>query len=1005
MNIAYLRNSLSSKILVFLAAVSFVFMGTFGSNKAFASGATLNVSSDATNKAYYQSITASADRLLVLQNLNGSWDWTVTGQTGPTGTTYVNITGVTGEGLLAAYSLTGKATYLEAAKDAGDYIITTIGTPDPSKRLNGFNINFLYNLSTVSGLTTYSDAATLYMNHLFGKANYFCSAPTGCDAAGIANGLKTYRTAPDSAPQGIVAWDLMPFVKAAIASGNPALATGIANQIRDYVTQTTYTSSVNYYDLGLAGAVKALNVAGVDNASILATLISRQSNILSAVEPIQLSAYTLIALKSSNNDVSAYAEFLQSQGSNGVWLDDAVEYSEVDSEVAQALSEALPSNTYYTIQDAIRVASSGDTINIGAGEYTEVEQIVIDKNLSIVGADKTTTIIKPAQDTSAAYRDDSSAWILVNSGKDFNLSKVTLDGVGRLITNAIISHGTGTIDDNNIKNIEYNASGPDYSGAGVALYSATATLSNNTFTNIGREGIFVAFFSSATINGNTYVGKGNGNWLDYAIEVGRNSTATISNNVISGNTGVAESDGSTSAGVLVTTYNDVAGVSSGATIVNNTIIDNTDGIAVGYDASDASIVTANYNKLTGNTSKGVVSTNPPVDATHNWWGTANTDAIALMVSGPVDVSNPIDDQQVILDAETDLDSSHTEVVVGDNSEDSTVTIPEDVSEPTINFTALLETSGDDKVVTTSSELTIDSSTGESGSINVTLPAGLTITGNSSWDGILNAPTNKITEFVLLGGDVSSAIEVGLTDQSLTFNKAVRLLFAGKTNKKVGYDPGNGFYPITTVCTADDQVTVDAQLGSSNGECKFDNGTDMIVWTKHFTTFAAYSSVISGGGGGGGGSYVPPTPSVPVAVNPPVVVPPALVTVPQGQVLGETLINSHAEGTFISIGKAIYLVSGGKKLPFANFSEFQSYGKVTVIAASEADKLLPDGNIIRAKSGTVALDPKEKRTIYMINEKGEKQGFASYSAFVKMKYKLSQVKRLDLSVYPIGEVIN
>ena len=255
-----------------------------------------------------------------------------------------------------------------------------------------------------------------------------------------------------------------------------------------------------------------------------------------------------------------------------------------------------------------------------------------------------------------------------------------------------------------------------------------------------------------------------------------------------------------------------------------------------------------------------------------------------------------------------------------------------------------------------------------------------------------------------GGDVSSAIEVGLTNQSLTFNKAVRLLFAGKTGKKVGYDPGNGLYPITTLCTADDQATVDAQL-TGNSECKFDNGTDMIVWTKHFTTFATYAPVInSGGGGGGGSSYTPPTPAVPVAVVPPVV-PPVVPTVPQGQVLGETLINSHPEGTFISIGKAIYIVSAGKKLPFANYSEFQSYGKVTVIPASEADRLLPDGNIVRAKAGTIALDSKERRTVYLINEKGEKQGFATYSAFVRMKYKLSQVKRLDLSVYPVGEVIN
>lgn len=396
----------------------------------------------------------------------------------------------------------------------------------------------------------------------------------------------------------------------------------------------------------------------------------------------------------------------------------------------------------------------------------------------------------------------------------------------------------------------------------------------------------------------------------------------------------------------------------------------------------------------------IVNTEDPGDYTVTYDVTNAAEAAAIQVVRLVHVF-PLEEYQAVLNSSTNLDALHTEVVVGDNSGDATLNIPESVTRPTINFAALSETSGDNKIVTTTAELIIDVATGGSGNVNVTLPSGLVITGGSTWDGVINAPTNKLTDFVLPGGNLSSAIEVGLTDQSLTFNKAVRLLFAGKTSKRAGYDPGSGFHEITVECTADNQVTVDAQL-SGNSECKFDNGVDLVVWTKHFTTFAAYTRAISSGGGSS--TYVPPTASVPVAVIPPMV-PPVVPTVPQGQVLGETLINSHPEGTFISIGKTIYIVSAGKKRPFATFTEFQSYGKVSVIKASEADQLLPDGEIVRAKSGTVATDLKDRRTIYVINEKGEKQGFATYAAFVKMKYKLSQVKRLDLSVYPTGEVIN
>jgi len=131
------------------------------------------------------------------------------------------------------------------------------------------------------------------------------------------------------------------------------------------------------------------------------------------------------------------------------------------------------------------------------------------------------------------------------------------------------------------------------------------------------------FSQQQTITGNTYVGKGDGNWLDYAIEIGRNSTATTTGNTISSNTGVATVDGSTSAGIIVTTYYDVAGTHSGATITDNTITGNTDGIAVGYDEKDVSVVVANHNNISGNTDKAIISTNPTIDATNNWWGSAD----------------------------------------------------------------------------------------------------------------------------------------------------------------------------------------------------------------------------------------------------------------------------------------------------------------------------------------------------------------------------------------------
>ena len=276
-----------------------------------------------------------------------------------------------------------------------------------------------------------------------------------------------------------------------------------------------------------------------------------------------------------------------------------------------------------TIQHAIGQSVAGDTINVAPGTYTEVGQIVISQNLAIVGAGAGSTIIKPSANTSNSG--DARGWFLVDSGVSFNLSKVELDGTGYLVYQAIRDKGTGAISDCNITNIKYNESGGDYAGVGVAVFGSPAMnvdITNCTFSGIGRIGVlfFGTGVTGSTFSGNTYTGKGAGNWLDYAVEVGAGANATITGNTISGNSGVAASDGSTSAGILVSTF---YGSGTTATITGNSITGNSNGIAVGYDAADTSVVVAHLNNITGNSDEGVSSTAPMVNAECNWWGAAD----------------------------------------------------------------------------------------------------------------------------------------------------------------------------------------------------------------------------------------------------------------------------------------------------------------------------------------------------------------------------------------------
>lgn len=326
---------------------------------------------------------------------------------------------------------------------------------------------------------------------------------------------------------------------------------------------------------------------------------------------------------------------------------DASHFTQFDAEELPVTNETT-GEKYATIQAAINDASEGDTISVATGVYVEVGQIIIDKDLTITGADKTTTIIKPNEDTGAGNHQDANAWILVNPDVTFNLSNVTLDGTGKLINHGILSHGHGTINNNIFTNIAYNQSGPDYKGIAIELYDSDMTVSSNSFSNIGRIGVFTGFGSTATITGNTYTGKGYGTFLDYGFEVGRNGQATISNNIVSNNNGVA-SDGSTSAGILITSYFDPENPSQ-ATINNNTIQNNTDGIAVGYDgdgdgiaetelgSTDDSVVVAHQNKFTGN-DKGINSAIASLDAINNYWGAASGPSSVGVGSGDAISSN------------------------------------------------------------------------------------------------------------------------------------------------------------------------------------------------------------------------------------------------------------------------------------------------------------------------------------------------------------------------------
>ncbi|MEN6324955.1 MAG: S-layer homology domain-containing protein, partial [Syntrophomonas sp.] len=142
------------------------------------------------------------------------------------------------------------------------------------------------------------------------------------------------------------------------------------------------------------------------------------------------------------------------------------------------------------------------------------------------------------------------------------------------------------------------------------------------------------------------------------------------------------------------------------------------------------------------------------------------------------------------------------------------------------------------------------------SISVSIPAGTTVTApaGSNWDGTIALPTVKTQASATVSGTTTAVIEVGAGNVELKFDKAVRLLVPGQAGKAAGYIRNGVLTVISRTLSADSQTVADSTLGTGE-DGKIDAGSDMAIWTKHFTEFVSYtptSNPPSGGGGGGGG---------------------------------------------------------------------------------------------------------------------------------------------------------
>lgn len=190
------------------------------------------------------------------------------------------------------------------------------------------------------------------------------------------------------------------------------------------------------------------------------------------------------------------------------------------------------------------------------------------------------------------------------------------------------------------------------------------------------------------------------------------------------------------------------------------------------------------------------------------------------------------------------------VIAGVDDVDGQYSVFEAGHADTYVLTSSLQTGSDDTVTLPAANGTVTSPVNRAiqmvrGNVTVTLPAGTTVTANSTaWNGTINAPTN--VSYTIPGSyQTGIAITVGSPDYTLNFTTPVKLVFAGQAGKQVGFIPAGSttFTEITATCNSLTTPTV------ATGEaCKINDGTDLVVWTTHFTTFVTYSQTESQSGG-------------------------------------------------------------------------------------------------------------------------------------------------------------
>jgi len=620
-----------------------------------------------------------------------------------------------------------------------------------------------------------------------------------------------------------------------IAPATPAIAT------LNSATSSSQTSTVSGPEITLSGLTvgEYYYVYDYFNGST-STVVSRLSTAGTEINYLDLDEGTHVFTAQTSDHANNYSDYSASKTYTLVALTDAYVDDDYDSDDAGGHTWGV--DAFNNIQDGINAVAASGTVYVAAGTYNE--NVTIDKSLTLTGAGTSTVSVNSG---------NSSSYVFDVNASDVNISGFTISGAGSSAGIYLDEVDGCDISDNYLTDNKY----------GIWLfYADDNTLTSNTANENNQIGFFLVgstgnelttnsansnangFRLQVSSNENTLTGN-TANSNNRGIHILHSSSNTFTDNTISENTsdGFYLQNNSDNNEITGNTINENGGAGiyldsgTGNSIQNNTIANNGlmlpgTGIHVMYALGNS----AHNNKiLNDGQDKGVYNHDESnvFDATQNYWGSAN---------GPFeDGVNPTGNASSSVSGSAAGNVSYSPWYNSDSMN---------------SLSGITTTTPDgDKVYVVTTEF---NSTSTDSSLHLTIPASTTITGSSTWDGTINQPTvTTITNPPSESGyttNMGTALEVGFLNGKLILDQAAELVFPGEHGKRVGFTwPGESFTEITTVCATSSQSWANdvANLGTE-GDCKIDVGSDLVVWTKHFTKFATYTMTSNSGGSTGGG---------------------------------------------------------------------------------------------------------------------------------------------------------